>query len=83
MGLFDNLKEFAGNAAGKIKDVAGDAADKAKDMAETGKQKMKIAEAEKNIKDVYTAIGKDLFEKFQELSYGFYSHNKIPKSFVT
>ena len=68
MGLFDKVKETLGNAADKAKEAAEIAADKAKDLAETTKQKAKIAEAEKNIKDVYTSMGKALLEQFPELA---------------
>ncbi|MBR5730914.1 MAG: hypothetical protein IKX89_03060 [Firmicutes bacterium] len=68
MGLFDKVKETLGTAADKAKEAAEIAADKAKDLAETAKQKAKIAEAEKNIKDVYTSMGKALFEQFPDLA---------------
>ena len=68
MGLFDKVKETLGNAADKAKEAAEIAADKAKDLAETTKQKAKIAEAEKNIKDVYTSMGKALLEQFPDLA---------------
>ena len=68
MGFFDKAKEALGQAAEKAKEGAAIAADKAKDFAETTKQKAKIAEAEKNIKDVYTSMGKALLEQFPELA---------------
>ena len=64
MGFLDKLKEVGD----KAKEGAAIAADKAKDFAETTKQKAKIAEAEKGIKDVYTSIGKLLFEQFPDLA---------------
>ena len=68
MGFFDKAKEAIGQAAEKAKEGAAIAADKAKDFAETTKQKAKIAEAEKGIKDVYTSMGKLLFEQFPDLA---------------
>lgn len=68
MGFFDKAKEALGQAAEKAKEGAAIAADKAKDFAETTKQKAKIAEAEKGIKDVYTSMGKLLFEQFPDLA---------------
>ena len=67
MGFLDNVKDALGAAASKVKEGAEVAADKAKDLAETAKLKGRIAEAEKGIKDVYTQVGKDLFEKFPDL----------------
>ena len=64
MGFLDKVKEIGD----KAKEGAAIAADKAKDFAETTKQKAKIAEAEKGIKDVYTAMGKLLFEQFPDLA---------------
>ena len=64
MGFLDKLKEVGD----KAKEGAAIAADKAKDFAETTKQKAKIAEAEKGIKDVYTSMGKLLFEQFPDLA---------------
>ena len=64
MGFLDKLKEVGD----KAKEGAAIAADKAKDFAETTKQKAKIAEAEKGIKDVYTSTGKLLFEQFPDLA---------------
>ena len=68
MGLLDKVKDVVGQAAATVKEGAENAADKAKDLAETAKQKGKIAEAERGIKDVYTNIGKLLFEQFPDLA---------------
>lgn len=68
MGFFDKLKETAADVAVSAKAAAANAGDKAKDLAETGKQKMAIAEAEKNIKAVYTQIGQEIIENFPEIA---------------
>lgn len=68
MGFFDKVKEVAGQVGEKAKEGFDVAKDKAQDFAETTKQKAKIAEAEKGIKDVYTSIGKMLFEQFPDLA---------------
>ena len=68
MGFFDKVKEVAGQAGEKAKEGFAVAKDKAQDFAETTKQKAKIAEAEKGIKDIYTSIGKMLFEQFPDLA---------------
>lgn len=68
MGFFDKAKEALGQAGEKAKEGFAVAKDKAQDFAETTKQKAKIAEAEKGIKDVYTSIGKMLFEQFPDLA---------------
>ena len=68
MGFFDKVKEVAGQAGEKAKEGFAVAKDKAQDFAETTKQKAKIAEAEKGIKDVYTSMGKLLFEQFPDLA---------------
>ena len=66
MGFFDDLKKKAETVGASIKEGASQAADKAKDLAETAKQKAAISEAERNIKDVYNEMGKQLFENFPE-----------------
>ena len=68
MGFFDKVKEVAGQAGEKAKEGFAVAKDKAQDFAGTTKQKAKIAEAEKGIKDIYTSIGKMLFEQFPDLA---------------
>ena len=66
MGFFDDFKKKAESVGASIKEGASQAADKAKDLAETAKQKAAISEAERNIKDVYVDMGKQLFENFPD-----------------
>ena len=55
MSFFNNLKATAKNLG-----------DKAADTAEIAKLKMKISSAESDIKGIYTAMGKKLFEEHPE-----------------
>jgi chromosome segregation ATPase len=65
MSFFDNLKETAKNLG-----------DKAADTAEIAKIKMKISSAENDIKSVYTAMGKKLFEEHPEYLEKFFTEEK-------
>lgn len=65
MSFFDSLKETAKNLG-----------DKAADTAEIAKLKMKISSAESDIKGVYTAMGKKLFEEHPEYLEKFFTEEK-------
>ena len=65
MSFFDSLKETAKNLG-----------DKAADTAEIAKIKMKISSAENDIKGVYTAMGKKLFEEHPEYLEKFFTEEK-------
>ena len=65
MSFLDSLKETAKNLG-----------DKAADTAEIAKIKMKISSAENDIKGVYTAMGKKLFEEHPEYLEKFFTEEK-------
>ena len=65
MSFLDSLKETAKNLG-----------DKAADTAEIAKIKMKISSAENDIKGVYTAMGKKLFEEHPEYLDKFFTEEK-------
>ena len=65
MSFFDSLKSTAKNLG-----------DKAADTAEIAKIKMKISSAESDIKGVYTAMGKKLFEEHPEYLEKFFTEEK-------
>ena len=65
MSFLDSLKETAKNLG-----------DKAADTAEIAKIKMKISSAESDIKGVYTAMGKKLFEEHPEYLDKFFTEEK-------
>lgn len=65
MSFLDSLKETAKNLG-----------DKAADTAEIAKIKMKISSAESDIKGVYTAMGKKLFEEHPEYLEKFFTEEK-------
>ena len=65
MSFFDSLKETAKNLG-----------DKAADTAEIAKIKMKISSAENDIKGVYTAMGKKLYEEHPEYLEKFFTEEK-------
>ena len=76
MSFFDNLKETAKNLGDKAAEGATVLKDKATDAAETTKLKMKISSAENDIKSVYTAMGKKLFEEHPEYLEKFFTAEK-------
>lgn len=59
MAFFDALSK-------KLSTAADVAVDKAKDLAETGKLKLDIAAEEKEIQNLYVAIGKSVYHLEQE-----------------
>ena len=65
MSFLDSLKETAKNLG-----------DKAADTAEIATIKMKISSAESDIKGVYTAMGKKLFEEHPEYLDKFFTEEK-------
>ena len=65
MSFFDSLKETAKTLG-----------DKAADTAEIAKLKMKISSAESDIKGVYTAMGKKLFEEHPDYLEKFFTEEK-------
>lgn len=65
MSFLDSLKETAKNLG-----------DKAADTAEIAKLKMKISSAESDIKGIYTAMGKKLFEEHSDFLEKFFTEEK-------
>ena len=59
-----------------LKETAKNLGDKAADTAEIAKIKMKISSAENDIKGVYTAMGKKLFEEHPEYLEKFFTEEK-------
>ena len=66
MGFFDDLKVIGADLLAKGSVVAKDAAQKAQDATEMGKIKVEILSKEKEIKDLYTKIGKAYYEEYKE-----------------
>ena len=66
MGFFDDLKVLGADLLAKSSVVAKDAAQKAQDATEMGKIKVEILSKEKEIKDLYTKIGKAYYEEYKE-----------------
>lgn len=66
MGFLDDLKVLGSDLLAKSSVVAKEAAQKAQDAADMAKIKVDIAAREKEIKDLYTKIGKAYYEANKE-----------------
>lgn len=66
MGFFDDLKVIGSDLLAKGGEVAKEAAQKAQDAADMAKIKVDIAAREKEIKDLYTKIGKTYYEAHKD-----------------
>lgn len=66
MGLWDDLKIVGSDLLSKGSEFAKEAGQKAQDAADMAKIKLDIAAREKEIKDLYTKIGKAYYEANKE-----------------